>query len=938
MHGKVQLLLLAFLVLVSFHDGNPSLSLSQVNKLFNRSDSLLNLPNPTDNTDREALNGFEQLIIQLEKNSLPGSDSILFLSYVKKGVLMDIKTDYGSATHCYRKALDIGYRNNDIADSLIFMTYVNAGSSYYNLNNFDSSNYFLLRAESLINHFAPNDDKVRLYNTLGVLYHDKGDYLQSKNYFTQALEILKNQKPIKTMSVVSIETNIATSFFKLGLYEQALAMYKDALKYKLFGNQINLNMGRTYTALKKYDEALACFRNVNISEVPWVYNEIAYTQIQLRHIDSATYFLDHLNKNTNQVTSVDIGINEYYKADMSIDRGDFSDALDHLQSAIIIFSGNFKERNINVNPSNFTGTFAYYRLFDALDKKAGAFFSLYNKFNKEEYLLSSFNTYQSALSLLEYIEKSYDTDDAKILLKKKSRNTYQRALSVSLALYRLHPKSNYLEQAFLIGEKNKASIVSGNLKEKSFNINPGTEDELLQKERNVKYNIARLDVQSDQVKDNKLIESLANEKAGYEIELSRLQKILEQNNAYYKLKYDNTFPGIEELQKSLTDKQSVISFYTTEEALHVFAVTRNSFVYTTIDSVQVLQRNVDEWLKSLKTAETGRKFSGEKTGMLLYNQLIKPLQVMTPGKDEWTIIPDDILYFLPFESLPSGSGTKTLLETTTINYQFSSRFIVDHGLAKKNQHDAYRVLSFAPFTTSGIKSDEKDLSMDVLPASADEIADTKGERYTDREATKENFLKSINKFPVVHLATHAVSDINNSAASFIAFYPQKKSRQEDFLFLEELYGLNMDKTKLVIISACETGEGELVNNEGVISLARAFIYAGCSSTVNSLWKADDKSTASILKQFHIYLEKGYSKSKALQQAKLDYIHSNTVYKSPAYWSHLILIGDNDPVCQKKSFGNIALLATLSFCSVFLLIIKRKQKKKKKSTLSTDAGS
>jgi len=939
MPGKVQLLLLAFLVLVSFHDGNPGPPANRFIKLFNKADSLLNLPNPTNATDKEALNGFEQLIDQLEKYPFPARDSLLFQSYMKKGILMDIQANYGSATKAYCKALSLPRNGNNLHDSLTFMVYVNVGSSYYNLNNFDSANYFLLEAESFINRFVASDDKVRLYNTLGVLYHDNGNYLQSKNYFSQALEIIKNQKPLKPVSVVSIETNIATSFYKLGLYDQALSIYNDALKYKIFNNYIYMNMGRANTALKKYNKALACFRKVNTREMPWVLNEIGYTQLQLGRLDSATYFLDQLQSHKNDnLNLMDIGINESYKAELLIARQEYIPALTSLQKAIIIFSGNFKNQDIHSNPSSFTGTFAYYRLFDALYKKADAFASFYKKNLSEEYLLTSFDAYQSALSLLEYIEKSYDTDDAKILLKKKSRELYQKALSVCLTLYHLHPKANYLEQAFLISEKNKASVITANLKEKTFKSIPGIEEELLQKERNIKYNIARLDVESDQAKDNKIIESLASEKAKYEIELSRLQKSFEQNSHYYKLKYDNTYPGVKELQRNLTAKQALISFYTTEEALHVFVVTQTSFTYTRIDAVTELQHGIEDWLKCLKTTENGRKFSGEKKGNFLYEHLIKPIQSIIPGKDEWIIIPDGILYLLPFESLPAGEVSKTLLETTTISYQFSSRFIISQPAADKNQNASYGVLSFAPFVSQGMISDQGSVVMSQLPSSGEEIAGVKGKQYIDGQATKKNFLAEINKYPVIHLATHAVSDINNTAASFIAFYPEKKLRSDDYLFLEELYGLNMDATKLVIISACETGGGELVNNEGVISLARAFIYAGCSSTVNSLWKADDKSTSVILKQFHIYLEKGYTKSKALQQAKLDYINSNTLYKSPAYWSHLILIGNSEPVCIKTQSYKGAVIAMLSFCCAFIFFINRKREKKKKSTLSMDVGS
>jgi CHAT domain-containing protein len=105
----------------------------------------------------------------------------------------------------------------------------------------------------------------------------------------------------------------------------------------------------------------------------------------------------------------------------------------------------------------------------------------------------------------------------------------------------------------------------------------------------------------------------------------------------------------------------------------------------------------------------------------------------------------------------------------------------------------------------------------------------------------------------------------------------------------------MNRTKLVVISACETGQGEVISNEGVISLARAFSYAGCGSTISSLWKADDQATSFILQRFYVHLKEGETKSRALRQAKLDYLASGTVNKSPAYWSHLVLMGDGGAV-------------------------------------------
>jgi len=921
MRGKSFLMVIAFLSIVVLHWANPGSPVDRALQHYLKADSLLNLANATEADNKASMKGFEEVISILEKNSLPKKDSLLFLCYRNKGILLEIQANYPAARDAYRKALTIQALNNTPSDSLIIMTYINVGASYYYLHNFDSASYFLLKAESMINRFPNLEYKVRLYNTLGVLYHDNGNYLLCKNYFNQALQIIKNKQPFDTISAVSVEINVATSYSRLGQYEEALSIYKKMLRYNLFNSYIYMNMGSANTSLNKYEEALDCFRKVNVSQLPWVLNEVAYTQLQLRRFDSAAYYLNQVkgSKNAERINLADKGINKLYFAELSIARQDYLAALDSLQRTIIIFSGNFNNTSIFSNPSGFTSSFAYYRLFTALSKKAMVFHLLYKQSHKEAYLQASLNTYESALSLLSYIERSYDTDDAKILLKKKSRPVYQEAISVCLELSQLYPEKNYLEQAFQINEKNKASIILATLNQRRF-TNVDVEDEgLFQKERNIKYNIARLNIQSDQAANTKDLEAIASEKANYEIELSRIQKTLEQNNRFYKLKYDDKYPDIKELQKCIGPRQALISFYTADSSLHAFIISKTSFQYTRIDSLQSLEADVRAWLELVQNSESGRKFEGERLGKCLYSRLIEPIQKLTAGKDEWVIIPDGILHFLPFESLPADRSSY-LLETTTISYQFSSRFITENFSSKHGSNGStYKVLAFAPFNRQATDFNGRYFSaMNQLPFSEEEILHLNGRKYTGAQATKENFLKEINKYPVVHLATHAVADGRNVFNPFIAFYPKQNSLKDDCLFLEELYGLSLDSTQLVIISACETGKGEFVNSEGLMSLSRAFIYAGCASTVNSLWKADDKATSSILKRFHYYLQEGYSKSKALQRAKLDYIKSDALNKTPPFWSNLIIVGNTEPLYTKKQHLWVAFVTIALFVLVSVL--------------------
>ena len=136
------------------------------------------------------------------------------------------------------------------------MNFILAGAGYYNLNNFDSATYFLLKQLKARIRLGTKEDRVRLYNTLGVLYYDNGNYLQSKNYFGQALLLLESTN---LTDKYSLQLNIAACYFKLGLYEQALSIYKKSLNYHLLNTPLYMNMGRTYRRLHQYKAAIVFF-------------------------------------------------------------------------------------------------------------------------------------------------------------------------------------------------------------------------------------------------------------------------------------------------------------------------------------------------------------------------------------------------------------------------------------------------------------------------------------------------------------------------------------------------------------------------------------------------------------------------------------------------------------------------------------------------------
>ena len=809
--------------------------------------------------DSACMEGFNKVISEL--SSLPMSrltDSLLYQANYKLGIMNDVYKDYYKATISYRNAMK--YSKN-LAEQ--FSLDVLAGSGYYNLNNFDSASFFLLRAEESTDGGGTFEDRVRLFNTLGVMYYDNGNYLQSKNYFTQALRLIETKNPTDFFAY-SLQLNMATCYYKLGLYEQALKLYLKILKYQLLPDPLYMNMGRAYAGLHQYQAALSSFKKVKITVVPGVLNEMARTALEMGDTVSASAWLHQYQdmKKTLHTNVLDDGVNELYSGDLDIFLKNPESALSHLQKSLIIFSGNFTSRDTRKNPVSFNGSFAYYRLFEVLVKKATAWELEYRKTSNPDDLKSAFDTYQSTISLLSYIEKSYEMDDAKILLKQKSGEVYTNALTVCLELNKLFPKAEFKEAAFLITEKNKASIMNSQLRESNFLRSDRSGEDLAGQERNIKFNIARLNSKADEELDDHSLQKINGEKSTYETQLVNIRRKMEGDKRFYKLKYSDDFPSIEHLKEAIGDNQALISFCNLPGKIEVFVLTKTSLQQVEIGSGEKIRGDIHSWIQNLQNTESGRHKNNLELRESIYEQLMKPIIGLAGEKEEWIIIPDGLFFLLPIESLPADNEGTLILEKHAISYEFSARFLIEnkgHTYGKSLQEP---VLSFAPFSQRASDGKAEGMGwLEKLPYSRDEISELTGKRFEDRQATKKEFISNLNQYPIVHLATHAITDLENPSASYIAFFPITGIRSEDFLFLDEIYSLRLDSCQMMVISACETGRGELVKNEGVMSFARAFLYAGCPSTINTLWKADDHSTSEIFKSFYGYLKAGEFKIK-----------------------------------------------------------------------------
>jgi CHAT domain-containing protein len=299
-------------------------------------------------------------------------------------------------------------------------------------------------------------------------------------------------------------------------------------------------------------------------------------------------------------------------------------------------------------------------------------------------------------------------------------------------------------------------------------------------------------------------------------------------------------------------------------------------------------------------------------------------------------IPDDVLFALPFELFsPSASqGNFVLLSKASTYFPSAVSFRLarrvshqanwqeaflglgdpitsdqdDRFRATKTMSTSVRQTSFidreikddqATSSRDSIRLKARGFSFEPLPGTASELHDIAALLQKNNEtaevrvgfdATKSQLLDTdLSKFRFLHFATHGVLpvDAGISEPSLVLSY-DGIAPGHMFLSMSEILGLKL-QAESVVLSACNTGSGSISRAEGVMSLGRAFLAAGSSSVVVSLWQVSDESTALFMEDFYRNVLEGKRKDVALAAARASLFARG--YQQPFYWAPFILIGE-----------------------------------------------
>jgi hypothetical protein len=381
------------------------------------------------------------------------------------------------------------------------------------------------------------------------------------------------------------------------------------------------------------------------------------------------------------------------------------------------------------------------------------------------------------------------------------------------------------------------------------------------------------------------------------------QTIKNKNPLYYQSQIDSNVITIGQVrEKILNDHQGLLELFVGDSSVYSLLITADRVYFNQINPV-----DFDNTVSAYTTIISdplllNRNFSRYvATASHLYHILFQLARVpagrivISPGSRNF-----------PFESLVVSTNPKPIyfLADHAVSYTYSARYLVQ-DFSRHGSEQAGSFLGVAPVQYPVV------FSLPSLPeskASVEKIGDnfSQGNTLTGRNATKNNFLNEFYKYRVLQLYTHSAdSSTNDEPVIYFA---------DSALFLSELFTRNKPLTRLIVLSACETGSGRVYRGEGVFSFNRGFASLGIPSSISNLWAVDSKATYRLTELFYTYLTAGEPIDVALQHAKLKFIGSSSDQNFlPYYWASTIVVGRTDRIYDKKpqAWKYLAILLVLA---------------------------
>ncbi len=925
----------------------------------------------------ESISLFEQALALARKNQdlLAEVDTLakLGLLYWNTGELEDSIDSYTDALSAAEKAA-VADKKEEIEKCIQIHDLYQDGKDYFSEGDLGKSIESFESAIALAKEIQSQEHEVKCLRLLSIRYLELNDFDRYKSLSETALEIARRLNHEKEQGRCLF--NIGYYYGAVEDYSQALRHYEEALRKARIaedhGDESDCltNISNIYRRLGDFDKALEYLRQVlridrevlkdeayvaiDLNSIGVTYQKKALQSGKSEDLDRALENYEESLRIARRIKEDEIEIKALNNIGMVyVDSGRLPEALEYFNLALARAeeTRDIEETaNIQVNIGIVYSKqekldLAVESLQRALDAAAQigkentlweAHFEIANTYMRRGDYQKSLENYESSVEHLEKIRSGIQLEEHKAgyLGTDKRIETYQNVVDLLYKLSGLEPEKSYGQEAFHFLERAKARAFLDRLRDSKVNIAHGVDRELLIQEDELMEKISDLNSESRQPGLSEQEKEIIAEKLKQaENRLEALKREIRISSpTYANIKYPQIIT-LEQAQRKLLDSKTAFLEYSLgETSSYAFVVTRGDLKIFPLPPARIIRSQVRAYLLAIGVREN-QDFS---LGHELYKILV------LPGLDrkikKLVIIPDDILHYLPFETLlsqkednswlvkdykiayaPSISSLREIIQQEGERVRKRPRDILAFGdpyfgpEEEKTETGAAKSVSAAEiYRFPRLKYSGQEIDKISVLFKKENVSLFKREEATEAQLKKLN----LEEYKILHFATHCIINDKKPDRSSIVFSVGSASGEDEELQMREVFRLKLN-SDLVALSACQTGLGQLIRGEGVVGLSRAFFYAGASSALISLWAVHDQATSQFMERYYFHLRASRSVMDALQKTKLEMIDSG-VLSHPYYWAPFIVTGNTDKVIYPSTAKNVIFLVVIIILAVGII--------------------
>jgi len=824
------------------------------------------------------------------------------------------ETRHYKTAELYFLEAKLSYESNNIINNINYSkVHADLGLLYATMGRFNTAKQFTSEALSLREQTLGKNSKAYAssLNNSAVLFQEMAQYNEAEQYFQDALATVKQTLGEQSQEYAIVLNNQAIFFSKIGRYDQAVEKLKTAIAIldqqqkndlrNTVGFQSNLAL--LYQKTGKFTEAEAIYLKLekalkaqgNNPFYAGVLDNLALLYIQMNKLDkiegyfkqSAQVYKDRFGAQNPNYAKVLNDLGNFYRM-----QGKFPEAEQNLTESLNIRTNTLDTNHPDYVKSEEDLGILYWKKGD-LQK---AYSNLQSAMNKSLDFISRYFPPMSEAEKTKYWD----------ILQPRFQRFYNYCLDAQAtnpAIIQDMYNYQIATKGLLLNSTNKIKMAifsSGNA-----DLIKDYMSWLDKKEALARY----YSLSKEDLKDQKI------DLASLEQEANDMERSLSQRSSDFSQGYSTEKVSFENISSLLGDTEAIVELirirsfdkdFTTDSKYAALVLTKNAMPnLVVLDNGNQLEARYSKFYRNAIQQKVVDQYS--------YDQFWARIEPALAAKKTIYISPDGVYNQINLNTLKKTGGDFVINKFDIAIIGNSKDLIgLKSAKASASKKDAF-LLGFPDYggkfvvSLPGTKVEVEGISK-ILKTTGYQVS------LSEQSEATESKIKSLKGSTLVHIATHGYFlqdaesgglgvDSENAknnpllrsglllagAAKTMSgeVLPNLESNDNGVLTAYEAMNLNLNGTDLIVLSACETGLGDVRAGEGVYGLQRAFIVAGAKAMVMSLWKVDDAATQALMTNFYTNLSKGGSKLKAFKQAQLQLMLK---YKEPYYWGAFVMIG------------------------------------------------